>query len=480
LLADARSEELVGLSTEAKTPFVLRVLGSDMSPRLAASLIEIDRTISGWPQLASGNMLGGAVVTATVRRILLSEWQRSGRFRVDLEELIEGAAGAVLTPQERAPAPVPASHDSAPLLATASAALPSRQEVAWLVRRAAMAPSGGNDQPWRFAWRGGPVLHGYLDPKRSGSFLDYEGFASHLALGTAAENIAIAATELGRGVTIEPFPEPASPQLVFNARLSEPIAGLPRDPLQPFIEERVTNRRVGARRGLTGPQLDALAAAAGERGAALQLVSEPELLAEVGALLGAVDRFRFMCERLHTAMMSELRWSAEEALATRDGIDVATLDLDPVAMAGLKILANERTARFLRSLGQGARLENAARKAIDAASAVGLLTIQGTDRAAYFRAGRALQRIWLTATQLGLAFQPMSVAPYLFLRLSLGRGEGFSDQEIASLSRLRERFAAIFATREGWAQPLLFRLTHAEPPSARALRRHVQAILTED
>lgn len=480
LLAGARSEELKGLSTEAKTPFVLRVLGSDMSPRLAASLIEIDRTINGWPQLASGNMLGGAVVTATVRRILLDEWQGSGRFRVDLEELIEGTTGAVPTPRESASAPTPVTEESAPALTRSAAALPSRQEVAWLVRRAAMAPSGGNDQPWRFAWRSGEALRCYLDPKRSGSFLDYECFASYLAMGAAAENIAIAATELGRSASIEPFPDPGRPELVFRAGLSEPTASLPRDPLHAFIEERATNRRTGERKSLNDEQLGALTAAGRERAVELQLVSAPHVLAEVGALLGAVDRFRFMCERLHTAMMSELRWSTEEALATRDGVDVATLELDPVAMAGLKILANERTARFLRSLGQGARLENSARKAIDSASAVGLLTIQGTDRRAYFQAGRALQRIWLTATQLGLAFQPMSVAPYLFLRLTRGQGEGFSEQEVASLSRLRDRFASLFAPREGWSQPLLFRLTHAAPPSARALRRQVQAILTED
>ncbi|HYJ08540.1 MAG TPA: Rv1355c family protein, partial [Polyangiaceae bacterium] len=186
LLAGARSEELQGLTTEAKTPFVLRVLGSDMSPRLAASLIEIDKTISGWPQLASGNMLGGAVVTATVRRMLLGEWRLSGRFRIDLEELIEGAAAAVPAPLESAsPIPLAAGAPPFPLNAEPSV-LPSREEVAWLVGRAGMAPSGGNDQPWRFVWHGGRTLHCYLDRRHAGSFLDYGCSASYLALGAAA------------------------------------------------------------------------------------------------------------------------------------------------------------------------------------------------------------------------------------------------------------------------------------------------------
>jgi nitroreductase len=479
LLAGARSDELAGLSTEAKTPFVLRVLGNDISPRLAASLIEIDKSINGWPQLGSGNMLGGAVVTDTARRILLGGWRGSGRFRVDLEALLEGGVGAVpVEPESAAPcASIAEQPRRAPNDATA--ALPTRAEITWLVQSAGMAPSGGNDQPWRFAWHAGRTLDCYLDRARSGSFLDYDCCASYLALGAAAENAMIAATALGRSPRLELFPTPASPDLVFKVGLTEKVRAIAADPLHSFIEARATNRREGARRPLKGEQARALQEAGRERGAELMLVSDADALTELGELLGAVDRFRFMCERLHTAMMSELRWSPEQAMATRDGIDVATLELDPVAMAGLKIIANEETARFLRSLGKGARLENAARKAVDAAGAVGLIRIEGTDPRAYFQAGRAMQRIWLTATRLGLAFQPMSVAPYLFLRLTRGGGDGFSPSEVATLSRLRERFASVFVPRAGWAEPLLFRLTHAPPPSTRALRRSVGAILTE-
>jgi nitroreductase len=343
-----------------------------------------------------------------------------------------------------------------------------------------MAPSGGNDQPWRFKWRRGGALRGYLDRAHCGSFLDYQCFASYLALGAAAENAAIAATGLGRRATLEPFPEPADPDLVFRLALAEPVAALERDPLLSQLEHRATNRRLGERRALTGEQVTALHEAAHERGAELTLVSDFEVLTEIGAVLGAVDRFRFMSERLHTAMLSELRWSPEEASATRDGIDVATLELTAVDMAGLQIVKDLETARFLRSLGKGVRLENSARKAVAAAGAVGLITIDGTDRHAYFQAGRALQRVWLTATRLGLAFQPMSVAPYLFLRLTAGAGADLAPAEIATLTGLRQRYASIFEPREGRAEALLFRLTHAPPPSARALRRHVSAILTED
>ncbi|HXK20551.1 MAG TPA: Rv1355c family protein, partial [Polyangiaceae bacterium] len=363
LLTDVRSGDLKGLSSEGKTPFALRFFGSDMSPRLAASCIEVDRTITGWPQLGSGNMLGGAIVTDSARRILLGEWRGSGRFRVDLEQLLEGTA-ATLPEQIEAAPPLPHKvEEPAAAPSASSAGGASRDEIEWLVSRASMAPSGGNDQPWRFTWRRGGALSCYLDRARSGSFLDYQCFASYLALGAAAENAAIAATGLGRAATVEPFPEPAEPDLVFRLGLAEPVATLARDPLLPFIESRATNRHLGERRALTGEQVTALRAAADERGAELTLVSDPEALTEIGAVLGAVDRFRFMSEHMHSAILSELRWSPEQASATRDGIDLATLELGAVDLAGLTILSNPETARFLRSLGKGERVENAARKA---------------------------------------------------------------------------------------------------------------------
>ncbi len=49
---------------------------------------EIRRTISTWPQLASGVALGGALVTDVVRRILLGELTDSGRYYVDVESII--------------------------------------------------------------------------------------------------------------------------------------------------------------------------------------------------------------------------------------------------------------------------------------------------------------------------------------------------------------------------------------------------------
>lgn len=478
-LEGTRSDELKNLDTEGKVPFMFKILGVDMSARLGASLVEVEKTITGWPQLASGNMLGGALVTDTARRLLLGEPVASGRYRVDFEDLVEGGQAKVETEVSESVSGDLGPHSSSPEPPAATSTSPSRAEVLWLARLMHTAPSGGNAQPWRFVWHGGHELDGHLDRERSGSFLDFECAGSYLALGAAAENAWVAATALGRPVEVTLFPDQGQTDLVFRLTLGARADGTQKSPLVPYIDSRVTNRREGKRRPLDGEHHRVLTHAARDRDAALALVTDPEALSEVGDLLGGVDRFRFLCEALYVPMMDELRWTNEE-VASGDGIDVATLDLDALGMAGLRLLSKPKIAAFLRSLGQGLGLETSARRAVDAASAVGLITVDGEDAAAYFRAGRAMQQVWLWATKLGVAVQPMSVAPYLFARLGRGRGAGFTPNEVEILTRLRERFARVFPTVPGRAEAMLFRLSYARAPSARALRRPIESVFHED
>lgn len=58
------------------------------SERAKASFAEIGKRITTWPQLASSVTLGGAMMTDTARRILLGDSLASGRYYVDLEQLI--------------------------------------------------------------------------------------------------------------------------------------------------------------------------------------------------------------------------------------------------------------------------------------------------------------------------------------------------------------------------------------------------------
>ena len=82
-------------TSEEKVPFLMPMVGIDtMSVRLKASALEVGSSINTWPQLASSVMLGGAILSDTYRRIMLSQFRDSGRYIVDPSEILKGSSEA--------------------------------------------------------------------------------------------------------------------------------------------------------------------------------------------------------------------------------------------------------------------------------------------------------------------------------------------------------------------------------------------------
>jgi nitroreductase len=490
LVGGLRAAELDGLSTYEKVPVVLGILGAEtISPRLAASLVDVEATLKTWPQLASAVALGAAVNTDAARRVALGELRESGRFFVDLAQLVADGAQAQLAVAAVSEPPgvnEPLGANEPTLLAPLAPLVRTREplaprDVSALVARAALAPSGGNCQPWRFVARGARIacLH---DVARSRSFLDFAHGAAYAALGAAVENLALAARTAGWEPTVAPFPDAGDATRVCVVQL-EPGAPEPSDgdaALARAIEARVTNRRLGARVALDAGDAGALRDEAARAGAELELCTDPDALDELGRVLGRGDRFRFLSPPLHAEMMRELRWTPAEALRTRDGLDVATLELPAADLAGVRLLRGRPILDELTRIGGGDGLEKSARKSVAAASALGLLTVAGTGADSYFRGGRALERVWLAATARGLALQPMTALVYLFARAARGAAADFAPAERAELDALRARFARVFHVASDRAEVILFRIGRAAPPSARSLRRTLNDILTFD
>ena len=97
--------------------------------------------------------------------------------------------------------------------------------------------------------------------------------------------------------------------------------------------------------------------------------------------------------------------------------------------------------------------------------------------ASYLQGGRAVQRTWLTATGLGVAFHPMTAMPYLLARLTLGEGRGLEEGTIAELTRLLPRYRALVPVQG--SHVMLFRLAIAGPPAEWALRRSLSECFFE-
>lgn len=89
LAGDLTVEKLTELSPADRFGFLMKIVGAEhLSVRMKQSVPEIRRSLLSWPQLASDVVLGGAITTHVCRRILLGESVASGRYYVDMENLI--------------------------------------------------------------------------------------------------------------------------------------------------------------------------------------------------------------------------------------------------------------------------------------------------------------------------------------------------------------------------------------------------------
>jgi tRNA A37 threonylcarbamoyladenosine dehydratase len=80
--------KLNSLTIPEKVSYLARIIGfENLSEGMKISLGEMNKSIVGWPQLASAVTLGGAMVTDISRKILLDQFTTSGRFFVDFDEL---------------------------------------------------------------------------------------------------------------------------------------------------------------------------------------------------------------------------------------------------------------------------------------------------------------------------------------------------------------------------------------------------------
>ena len=485
LAGDLDAASLEGLTTYEKVPIVLAIVGTKtMSRRAAASMIDIDATLKTWPQLGSAVALGSAVNTDVARRIALGKFRASGRYFVDLEQIVadeapQGALHAVSAVSEETEAP---PVETRPTRST-TGAIPLAT-IEKLVHVASLAPSGGNCQPWRFRLKN-DVLQCIHDEDRSRTLLDFEHRATYAAFGALAENLRLAAASLGVGLDLRRFPDAKDSHLVCEAKLGgEPatLSALDKE-LYSQAELRVTNRRLSKRSPLRDEDAAKLKRIASESGAELRLLTEHESLEAIGNVLGMTDRLRLMSPVMHREMMGELRWSRSDALRTRDGLDLATLELTATDEAGMRLISDWTVMEVVKEVEGGHGLAKATQKSIASASAVGLVSFPRygakSARDAHFSGGVAMQRVWLAANCLGYAFQPMTALIYLFARLEDGGGIGLDERERAELMQLRTRFRSIFeldgSSRD--AEVMLFRLAIADPPSARSLRRHVHEVL---
>lgn len=280
----------------------------------------------------------------------------------------------------------------------------------WALAHAILAPNPHNRQPWLVSFKGADEIVFHADTSRLLPATDPPNRQITIGCGAFLELFDLAAREIGRRADITLWPE-GEPQPNLDTR---PIAhirltadpAVQRDPLFGQILNRHTNR---APYDLEKPPSDK------DIAAITAAVAGPILSAGVvtdeaarAALIDLGWRGWFTeghTARTHMESVRLIRIGAAEIAQHRDGISLSGPLFELLKASGLltpEVLADPDSFGAKSS-------DDMAHKGLKATPGFFWIRSRDNSRATQIAAGRAYARAQLTATGLGLCFQPWSM-----------------------------------------------------------------------
>lgn len=461
-------------TNEQKIPYMLDMVGIDTaSLRLKASMMEIEQSINTWPQLASSVTMGGGITADVARRILLGQYKSSGRYHVDVEELIGDAPepSSKPAPADLQPIDFRSLCQSLRIDVRPDQAGLDRAAVEKLVHAGCQAPSGGNIQPWRWAWHNHSlVLFNAFDLGHT--MLGFNNYSTYFAMGAAIENVRCCAAAMGLRMEHDAFPVKNRPEVVAAMRFYEGPTEPADKRRSQAIDLRLTNRMLGERVELPSEVFDRMQQAVSwVPGASLRFFTGPAELDQISNVLAELERIRLLDDIGHRDFVDEVRWSAEENERKRDGVDLRTIELTNTERVGMHMYRDPSIMRLLRQWDGGGAFRKLTQKSIQSAGAVGIVSVQRRQPSDWIAGGMAVERAWLEATLAGVAFQPVSASVFVWARLFEGDGQGLVPETKNALLAMRKTFEDTFQLDPGSKEFFIFRLSKAREPQIKSLRK---------
>jgi hypothetical protein len=301
--------------------------------------------------------------------------------------------------------------------------LPIQEQLRYLLQYAVLAPSTKNTQPWRFSI-GADTIGIFADLTRCQPVADRGRRELYISLGCALENLLVASEQFGFGHEVGYFPQSTNEELA--AIVTFHPGGTPS-----VHRAGITLASITARHTEHGPYRDEPVAeevrcrllhCCDALGLRVDLTDDPGIRSRLVELNLHADEMEFA----DPAFRKELGyWVGQGVFGTSRFLSWLSGLLLPLMNPG-------------RAIGKW----NAA--LLSSAPLIGLISARTDDRTSQVRTGQALERVWLHATGIGIALQPMSQA-----------------LEIPSL---RAQLARVIP-QTGWIPEQVFRIGYAVRPT---------------
>jgi hypothetical protein len=351
-------------------------------------------------------------------------------------------------------------------------------QIKKILGAAVHAPSGENAQPWRFSVQGNRVRV-FNIPERDQSLFSFGQMASYVAHGALIENILISSAAFGYQAAMDLFPEGRNSDVVAAISLKE---APPKDePLYPFILKRCTNRKPYKTAPLTAAQLAELVdAPKGIPGGGRVVFSQDRSDIAALAIAGSVnEQVMFDNRFLHHFFFTHINWTKEEDEKRRVGFYIDTLELPPPIKPIFKLFRFWPAIKLFNKVGFAERVAAGNAKNYASSAAMGAVIVPRNAPPDFVTAGRIMQRVWLTATWLGLSIQPLAGVLFYMQGISAGRTERFTPQQLDLIWEAYGKIRKVFGVN-GESVAMMFRIGEGGEPSARASKLPAEVEGLED
>lgn len=341
-----------------------------------------------------------------------------------------------------------------------------------IIAAAACAPSAENSQPWRFRVEDGRIT---LHDTGGTSLYAFETKGVPISYGALLENIAIAAKAEGFTAIIDIL-QRGPQQPIASIRLEKGV----RDPgVAAVISRRVTNRKPYRRDALSAKAISALeheAGAARAVGITVTRVVSRSVIDRLALVAGTNERIMLGNMEMHHDFFSNLSWTPEQNMKRKSGFFIRTLELPVPVQFIFRILRFWSVASLLKTIGFPAFVGKANAATYANCAEFGVISMKSDRLQDFINAGRAFERIWLTATACGVSLQPLGGTPLMHYFVQKGGKGHFDARERDLLSSAVAEIRAQTHIQDPYIV-LMYRLGYGDEPSARADRFSVEELL---
>lgn len=352
-----------------------------------------------------------------------------------------------------------------------------KSDIELILDQARWAPSGDNTQPWRFEVVSEDHVRVHGSDTREHCVYDLDGHPSQVAHGALLETLAIAASGFGLRATVRRDTDTPDAKPVYDVTLEVDQAIQP-DTLIPYIPFRSVQRRAMRTRALTDREKQSLESAVGEGYRIVWLEDAGQRL-RAARLMFNNAKLRLTIPEAYQVHRSVIEWNArhsddkvpDQAL----GVDLLTARLMRWVMASW-----ERVVFFNKYLAGtwAPRIQMDLIPGIACAAHFAIVAENEPDTIDdYVDAGRAVQRLWLTTTKLGLQLQP-EMTPLIFGRYAR-QGREFSKSAGAHTHALEllAQLEALLGKDQALTAVFMGRIGAGQAPLSRSLRLSLGKLL---